>query len=147
MNRNHLDKILKSVYGHLYTPAFLDRLYEPEYYSQPIDEFRLNRYCENLLTFEYKDFGFVFIDGSISCSGVILNFKSERFNRIMVSVFYDVNKMTCYNSVLAVPKYTHNDYVGRKSISHRGHTIRSGKQLKTYIKKLYCLFECPIIAE
>lgn len=145
MNKNHLEKILKCAFGNLFTDAFFDRLYEPEYYSQPIDEYRLNRYAKNLLTFDYKKFGFQFVDGSISCSGVIINFKSERFERIMVSVFYDVDKMTCYNSVLAVPKYTHNDYIGRKSISQRGHNIRSGKQLKTYIDKLYRIFECPIL--
>lgn len=145
MNKQHLEKILKYGFSLLITDDFFNRLYEPEYFIQPIDENKLNSYGQKLLTFDYKVFGFKFIDGSISCSGVTINFKSERFERIICNVFYDVDKMMCYNSVLAIPKYTKNDYIGRKSISQRGHTVKSEKQLKRYIEKLYCLFECPIL--
>jgi len=145
MNKDHLLKILKCSIEMPINGDFFNRLYAPEYFVQPIDENHLNTYSKKLLSFDYKSFGFEFVQGSISCTGVELRFQSNRFEKIIVNVFYDQSRMKCYNTVLAIPKYTENDRVGRKSISQRGHVIRSGKSLKMYIEKQYCLFECPIL--
>jgi hypothetical protein len=145
MNKEHLLKILKSAIEMPINGDFFNRLYAPEYFVQPIDENHLNTYGKKLLSFDYKSFGFEFVQGSISCTGVELRFKSNRFEKIIVNVFYDPDRKKCANTILAIPKHTENDWVGRKTISQRGHIIRSPKSLKQYIEKLYCQFDCPLL--
>jgi hypothetical protein len=125
MTKDFLRKILKASFKQEVKEDFFLRLYEPEYYTQPIDELKLNLYCPNALAFDYKQFNLVFIKGEVSCTGLTFEFRSERFEKIKVVLFYD--------------------YFGRKSIFQKGRKVKSSSDLKRVFNDLYKRFECPIL--
>ncbi len=145
MTEKYLLKILKEAFIIDIKEDFFKRLYEPEYYIQPIDENKLKKHCPDALVFDYKLFNFEFMKGEISCTGLTFEFCSDRFERIFVQVFYDSLERKIYNSVLAMPKYTEKDYRGKLSISQRGRTIKSNTDVKRMLNYLYKRFECPSI--
>jgi len=147
MTKVHLHKILQYAFETLLSDEFFNRLYDPEYLVEKIDESHLNAYGKRLLCFDYKSFNFEFVEANISCTGIEIRFKSNRIEKITVNVFFDPKTMSCGNLILATPKFTENDWIGRKSINQRGHVIRNSKSLKKYIEKIYSIFDCPILNE
>lgn len=145
MTKEFLLKIMKASFNIDVKDDFFNRLYEPEYYTQPIDEYKLKSYCSNALTFDYNLFDLIFVKGEVSCTGLTFQFRSDRFEKILVSVFYDSFEKKIYNSVLAIPKYTENDYLDRKSINQRSRKVKSNSDLKKVFNDLYKRFECPVI--
>ncbi|MDR6548518.1 hypothetical protein J2810_004608 [Chryseobacterium rhizosphaerae] len=151
MTKEHLIKIIQNsasggIERGFIENGFFSRLYEPEYFDQPIDEYKMDEYFSKALCFDYRQNDFVFISGSLSCTGLVFKFKSERFEQVTVNVFYDCLKRSIYNSVLAQPKYTENDWKGKKRIQQSANKIENNTDIKKYIKRLYKRFECPLLS-
>lgn len=144
MTRRNLEYILQKIMPIIPDSFALERLYEPEYKVFNIGENQL-KYIQNGILFDYKSFDFEFVYGEITCTGIWLNFKHQRFENIKVNPVFDYTRNRIINYVLCRPKYTDYDWIGKKSIAQNSATITSNKQLKSYIEKLYSRFECPIL--
>lgn len=150
MTKEYLIKILQNStsesfnVNNCFTNGFFERLYEPEYLDQPIDERRMNECFTKALCFDYKQNNMSFNSASLSCAGLTFVFKNDRFEKIYVTALYDYKTNKIYNSVLAVPSYTPLDYNGKKTISQSANTVRSNSDLKRYFKRLYKRFICPL---
>ena len=145
MTREHLTKILKTVSPDSVCEENIDVLYEPTYSKICINESELQNGFSKMLTFDYNKCGMIFISGEISCSGIKIRFKTERFQEITVVIMYDYLSRQIYNSVLAMPKYTDYDMLGKSSISQAATKIKSDKDIIKYFNRLYKRFECPVL--
>jgi hypothetical protein len=96
--------------------------------------------------FEHKNFGLTYKSGSLSCTGLVLNFNHQRFENVSVTILYDYYRKEIYNSVLAYPKYTKSDWDGKKTIRQSDKIFLADRDLSSYFKRLYKRFECPVIA-
>lgn len=144
MNTEHLLKIINNTwlkYAQIdETNEQFKSMYEPEYAVIPFGE----QHTHSCLTFNPDSHGLKYKGGSLSCTGLVLNYKHERFE-VSVNVFYDYAKREIYNSVLATPQYTKNDWQGRKTIRQSGVRVMSDKDLSNYFKRLLKRFECPVL--
>jgi len=145
MNTEHLLKIINNTwlkYSQIdETNEQFKSMFEPVYAVIPFGE----QHTHRCLTFEPNNHGLKYKVGSLSCTGLVLNYTHERF-KVSVSVFYDYSKREIYNSVLATPKYTEKDWQGRKTIRQSGVRIMSDKDLSNYFKRLLKRFVCPVLA-
>ncbi len=145
MTEHHLKKILKETVSSFSDNNFFERLYAPEYLVQQVDECHFNSYMKKALCFDYKRHNLEFVLGTISCAGVTIILKSERFEKIVVQIFYDFHKKEIINYVLAHPKYTAFDWIDKKQISHKSNKVTSDRTLINYFNRMYQKFECPIL--
>ena len=121
------------------------RLYSPEYVTHKMTKQNFLNLNKKTLCFDWVENDFEFVEGRISCTGVEIIFKNDRFRKIMVYPSYDYTTGKIYNQVLAIPDYTEKDREGRNKIKQSGHIIRCQKDLEKYFKKLFNKFECPLV--
>lgn len=146
MTKDNLRRILMVVEEETFDETMFNEFYTDDR-SVIINEDNLNTDLSKALTFDYKKHNLKYVEGSISSTGLNLIFKSDRFIKISVAVYLDYPKLVVYNSVLATPKYTDDDYKGKKSITHIANKIKSDKDLTKYFNKLYDRFKCPLITK
>lgn len=134
MDYNKLARIINSIDGFEINKLAFDILFRyPDKYIEINEEI-----VDKFLKFEYKKVNFVFKSGKISCTGIDIEFKSERFPDIYVSLGYNSLAHTFLNYVLICPKHTEKDFENRKrAISIKSSIIITHKCLEQLIKKNY----------
>ncbi|MCX2679157.1 hypothetical protein OOZ15_04315 [Galbibacter sp. EGI 63066] len=146
MTKKHLREILSKTFGFPPLDSDFDLFYSPNYFVQTIDESFLGE-MKNCLCFDYKQQGLTFVEGEISCTGISILFKSDRFEYISVCVFYDFSEQQIYNTVLAMPRYTNADWESRERIDQTACIIKSDNDLERYFNQLFKRFKCPVLSE
>jgi hypothetical protein len=131
----HLHKILQVGMFNSFEEKAYRRLYEPEYHTFYFNE---NQFQSNtrFLVFNYKEFGFEYESGSISCCGVEIKLRSDKYNNILVSVGYDFLEKKLYNNILITPFYVASDFKGKRTIYQSAAKIYDSKDLTKYVKSI-----------
>jgi len=96
----------------------------------------LNSSDYRYLVFDYKAFGFEYIQGKVTCTGIELLFKKEGYDKLHVNVFYDPATLHIYNSCLLSPAFNLENYKGKKSFSQIANTVRNDKDFERYVKRI-----------
>jgi hypothetical protein len=147
MNDYHLRKILlKGLYENNnveFDEVAFGKMYNPKYEDFLLDEVKLNRQTV-FLVFDYKKFNFDFKSCKISCTGVEIRFSHKNYDTIICNVSYDAISRKLYNSLLIIPKYTMNDYMGRKTIKQSAKRVDNNNAVEKYIKSIHKRFECVV---
>jgi hypothetical protein len=141
MIKSHLGSILNNIEGFKINQEQFDSFYEPNYEHLTLQEIDAQKF----LMFDYKKNEMIFKRGKIDCTGIVFNFIHPNFHDIRVTVFASGRPLKIYNYVLAIPKYTLNDFKGKKSIKQTALKVKSNKDLQRVFKKLKERFECPLV--
>ncbi len=149
MNKERLIKILQNVTNLPVTDEFIERLYEPEYYTQPIDEYKLKTHFKKAIVFDWEGFGFIFKNAEISRTGFKIELQSEKIEKLSISVnFKAFRDYTIINHVIFSPKFTQNDFDKRGGkIYQKGKTIKNNSDFKRALKDTFERFDCPKITK
>jgi len=143
MNQTHLIKIINSVPELAITQETFD-----SFYSTNIDGLSISEdIAKKCLTFDYVQNYLTYKSGRINACGLKLEFRHDQFPDILVDVSYHFLEKKLINSVLAIPKYTQKDMVGKKSIFQKASVIKSDKDLQKLFARLRKRFECPVIKQ
>lgn len=141
MDYNTLARIINSIEGFEITQENFDQLFIDTSKKITIDE----EIVDKFLKFDYKKVNFVFRSGKISCTGIDIEFKGERFPDIYVSLGWTPFHHSFFNYILLCPKHTEKDWENRKRpITIKSTSIVNHKGLEQLIKKTMKRFECPI---
>lgn len=144
MTANQLKQILERVFPYGLSEDAIRRLFAPEYKTFDVHTSQFFTIEKQAMRFDFRKFGMAYSGGVISAWGVSFSFSHPRFDRISVKVFYDPRRRELYNSVLAVPRYTHEDYLVRGgAIRQTANMVKSERDMERYLKKLFTQFECP----
>jgi hypothetical protein len=122
-------------------PGFVRSLYIDYTKSFDISEEHLLSPNINILKFDYKKYGFLYVDGKICCTGISLNFKKEGYDHLNVTVHYDPHKDELFNYALLHPIYKDFHWTGRRSIIQPANIIRSDKDFERYKRKIDAKFD------
>lgn len=141
MTQEHLIKIINEIKELRMTKNEFDSLYDSNKDGFSISE-EVAKCC---ILFDYKKNEMTYKRGIISASGINLEFRHLQFPDINVTVGYDYLKNSLYNFVLASPRYTEYDWLGKKSIRQSSTKVSSDKDLKKLFNRLKKRFECPVV--
>ena len=142
MTQEHLIKIINEIKELQITQEKFDSLYTTNRDGLPISE----QVAKSCTLFDCDKNEMTYKRGNISASGIVLEFSHLQFPDINVTVGYDYLEKRLYNFVLASPRYTEYDWVGKKSIRQSSTKVRSDKELQRLFNRLKKRFECPIVS-